>query len=356
MALLAPSMVAIGGSASTDESRVLDVQTFRVNVTSSGQHETLDQELSIDHAYLQIPDQARRLHLSVDWADGGPQQLRLEILPDSCLTLCQRPVAVIEGQGPLETTVNISQDADPLHVHATSSGEAKAAQPVEGTARFLAPVSERPAEPASTAPTGIPSQAEPADRWSDGVIGLAGMGAAAAILLVALRSIANRLLPGVGLFSRFDRDELLDHPVRRRIVETVEDRPGIHLEAFVRRLDLGRGQLEHHLSQLVQADLLVEHESTGYRAYFRPAQLEPPLREALVRLKADGARDLLRAVADHPEAGIRELSRRTGLAPSTVSYHARRLEEADLVSIKRSSQAKELAPTQLARQALRMAD
>lgn len=138
-------------------------------------------------------------------------------------------------------------------------------------------------------------------------------------------------LVGAGLFSRIEDGKVLDHPTRRRIHDAITSEPGIHFQALARKAGVGRGALDHHLRKLLAADLVVLRRTPGYTCYFVKGSIDRRLADAAPNLRSGGSRAVLQAVASTPGQSSRDLAAALGLAPSTVSYHLKRLEEAGLV-------------------------
>jgi DNA-binding MarR family transcriptional regulator len=134
------------------------------------------------------------------------------------------------------------------------------------------------------------------------------------------------------LFSRIADDEVLDNPNRARILDLVRAQPGVHFQDLVRQAAVGRGTLEHHLRKLEAAGLVTIKRSKGYACCFPKGAVDRRLMEAAPVLRSEGGRAVLRAVAKRPGASSRDLAGHLGFAPSTVSYHLKRLESAGLVS------------------------
>lgn len=137
-------------------------------------------------------------------------------------------------------------------------------------------------------------------------------------------------LPVFGLFSRIRDDRVLEHPQRSRLMEAIRAEPGVHFQELARRLELGHGVLEHHVRKLVDAELVVVRRSSGYTCYF-PKATDRRMMDAAPMLRSGGSRAVLQAVAAKPGTSSRDLASHLGLAPSTVSYHLKRLETAGLV-------------------------
>ncbi len=139
-------------------------------------------------------------------------------------------------------------------------------------------------------------------------------------------------LVGAGLFSRIADAKVLDHPTRRRIKDAIEGEPGIHFQALARQVEVGRGTLEHHLRKLIEADLVTVRRAPGYTCYFPKGKIDRHLLDAAPALRSGGSRAVLQAVAAKPGTSSRDLAAHLGIAPSTVSYHLKRLETAGLVA------------------------
>ena len=92
----------------------------------------------------------------------------------------------------------------------------------------------------------------------------------------------------------------------------------------------------HHLRVLERNGRILARRSMGYTCYF-PAGARPAV--AAAAAKADGARAVLEALRAQPGLSGQEIAARTGLQPSTVSYHAQRLGDAGLLRPMRDGRA-----------------
>lgn len=168
--------------------------------------------------------------------------------------------------------------------------------------------------------------------------------------------LAYALLPAkfgaLGLFSRIGSGEVLDHPMRAQIASLVEAEPGIHFQEIVRRLDAGRGTTEHHLRKLLSANVVSAQVAQGFTCYFPKGKVDRHLMAAAPVLKSDGARQVLQCIQEQPGRAALDVAGVTGLTPSTVNYHLKRLVASGLVSNERRGRYLLLTPTPLGIQAL----
>ena len=181
----------------------------------------------------------------------------------------------------------------------------------------------------------------------------AASGAAAISLLAGLLYWLWPALKGapIGLFSRIEAPRLLEHPVRRGLVDAVEANPGIHYQALLRLVGGGKGATEHHLRKLVDAGLLVRHQGPGYTCFF-PPRTDHRVAAAVGLLKSGGARRVLAAVQQHPGVSSVQLAAMTGLDASTVSHHVARLAGAGLLEASKVGRTLSIRPTGIAGAAL----
>ncbi len=135
----------------------------------------------------------------------------------------------------------------------------------------------------------------------------------------------------LGLFSRVEDRVVLDLPARRRLYDSIQAEPGIHFMALARKADVGRGALDHHLRRLVAAGLVVVHKAPGYTCYFAKGAVDRTIVDSAPALRSEGSRAVFEAVRAQPGISCREVARRLGRSPSTVSYHLHRLQESGLV-------------------------
>jgi hypothetical protein len=174
--------------------------------------------------------------------------------------------------------------------------------------------------------------------------------AAAITLASALAGLLYWLWPSLkggsffGLFSRLRGPQLLEHPMRAKLVQIVQAEPGIHFQDLARRAALPNGTAVHHLGKLTKAGLLSARPLGRYTCYFPGAS---PDRVSLARapiLRSDGARRVYEAILGRPGLSGLELAGVVGLQPSTVNYHVQRLVECGLVLAAREGRSVRLSP------------
>tara|TARA_B100000029_G_scaffold297217_1_gene290395 strand:+ start:3027 stop:3680 length:654 start_codon:yes stop_codon:yes gene_type:complete len=129
----------------------------------------------------------------------------------------------------------------------------------------------------------------------DGLVALAG-GA------LGLGALLPAMLPPAAQGTLSAPRENWEHPVRARIMATLDLSPGIHFRELQRRLDAANGTLRHHLDVLVSDKSVTTMSVNGRTCYYAgaPAQVEI--------LLGTGVTDDARAASMLP-VGLSELQR-----------------------------------------------
>jgi len=126
---------------------------------------------------------------------------------------------------------------------------------------------------------------------------------------------------------------------RDRIASYVDRQPGVHFSALVRELDLGRGQVQHHVRRLRDDDAIVADSWFG-RTHYYPDEYDDWERGAIALLRRETARDvllwLLANGPGRPEAVADEID----IARSTLEWHLDNLIEGDLVAKRRDERGR----------------
>lgn len=117
---------------------------------------------------------------------------------------------------------------------------------------------------------------------------------------------------------------------REQLLAHVREHPGVHVSELGRQLELAQGQLQYHLKRLRDRDAVVADERYGRTHYFPPGY-DDRERRTLALARRETAREVLFVLLERDEVSAGELVTELDIARSTLSYHADRLVDADLV-------------------------
>lgn len=137
-------------------------------------------------------------------------------------------------------------------------------------------------------------------------------------------------------YSRFDDSDPLDHDVRGRLFEVVEDSPGVYLSEVSERTGVPVSTARHHVRVLEREGLVASAKVRGRRRFYPETDDDPALSAALNDEPTAG---LLDALARVGPASVSELAAELDRDPSTVTHHLTRLEEDGIVVRERDGRA-----------------
>lgn len=178
-----------------------------------------------------------------------------------------------------------------------------------------------------------PSQELPVDEgsspdWNEGLVwglSLGGVG------LLAVAGIAWFL--GVGGLRHIDQDNVLEHPMRRSLLDHVEEQPGVHLRELANRHGTAVTNTQWHLRKLEMAGLIKTEKVQGRRLYY-PTRGGVAVKEQALKNAASqnpNAQLILEHIASHAGSNQRAIAEALDMNPGTVRWHLRKMEAASLV-------------------------
>jgi predicted transcriptional regulator len=157
-------------------------------------------------------------------------------------------------------------------------------------------------------------------------------------LTLALAALA---VPAAGaLYRRLTRDDVLENETRQRILDLVEDRPGVTAAEVSEALDVHYRTARHHLEVLEEFGHVEAVELGARIRYFENHERYGDLAKRVVAaLGSETKRTVLMEIARRGGARSGELAEAAEVAPSTASHHLDDLEGKGLVEGRRRGRA-----------------
>lgn len=136
------------------------------------------------------------------------------------------------------------------------------------------------------------------------------------------------LAPWTGLYTRIDREDLLDHETRQAAYDLLKRRPGCSMAEIADALDVARSTARHHVRKLVDASL-IDHTTVGRSRIHYPAGRE---QEAVARhlLDNETRAQVAAELAGEPRS-LSEIAEALDLNAGSVHFHLDKLCGAGLV-------------------------
>jgi len=108
--------------------------------------------------------------------------------------------------------------------------------------------------------------------------------------------------------------------------------PGAHFSKIRDDLQLGTGETQHHLRQLVEEGTVESYADGDYRRFVPTGQFDEFERTSLSYLRRETPRGMLLTLLSNPDATGGDIADAIGVSRPTVSKYAAELEEAGLLS------------------------
>ena len=135
---------------------------------------------------------------------------------------------------------------------------------------------------------------------------------------------------GLFMMERAPEDALAS-PLRRRILDLVEARPGSPVTDLARRLSIHPVTLHYHLRRLEESDLVRSQLAGRRRVVFPVSAYVDENAEDRALLLEPTARRIALAILHRPNITITDLVEELHETPRVVYYHVKRLRDAGLV-------------------------
>jgi predicted transcriptional regulator len=130
------------------------------------------------------------------------------------------------------------------------------------------------------------------------------------------------------------RKKMLEVGIRQKLFTLISECPGIHFRDAQRRTKTATGNLSYHLEHLVKAGLLETVRDGKYLRYYACNEMSFEQKGILefVRRKTD--RHILLFLLQNETSTNEQLSEILHLSPSTISWHIKKLVDANILDAK----------------------
>lgn len=140
-------------------------------------------------------------------------------------------------------------------------------------------------------------------------------------------------------------DEIFESEIRKKIIEAILKQPGIHHNDLLRKCKTHRGQLQWHLSVLIQHNI-IRKEKLGQYSIFYPIYYEDQItdsKKSLLRSKQ--SRNILDLIESQPGIYSSKIAHCLNLKRNSVKYHVDKLLKNHMIFVKKEGRRKHLFPT-----------
>lgn len=127
-----------------------------------------------------------------------------------------------------------------------------------------------------------------------------------------------------------EKEKILELDSRKKIYEIVKKFAGCHFREIERKSALSTGSVKYHLNYLVKHSLIKEEKEGSYARYF-PIDFRSENKKLLGLLRQRSIRGILLFILTHKNCNHEQISVSVDLAPSTVSWHLKKLEKNNII-------------------------
>lgn len=169
-----------------------------------------------------------------------------------------------------------------------------------------------------------------------------GIATASTLLLIVL--VLVKLGVSFPLYSRLDREDLLDQPTRRAVYEVLDETEGRSLDELAEAADCSPSTARYHLQRLEDGGLVASAGIQAGHRWFATGSLSPEQMERRAALEVGNSQEVYDQLVDDPGASLSEVADAIGSSPPAVHQIVERLEDVDLVEKHRDGRQVALYP------------
>jgi len=119
--------------------------------------------------------------------------------------------------------------------------------------------------------------------------------------------------------------------IRRRLLDIIRSKPGIHFREILRESEMAMGELEYHLHVLEKMELVSKKPNTHYTRYFPAYELGPEDKKIMSLLRQPMLREILLYLIQEEKATHGDIKQEFSLIKSTVTFYMKKLEKSGIV-------------------------
>jgi predicted transcriptional regulator len=128
-------------------------------------------------------------------------------------------------------------------------------------------------------------------------------------------------------------NDVLELETRRKIYDLVAKNPGLHLSKIAKLLGMRISLVEYHLFYLEKNQLVVPVNESGYTRYYVKGKIGTEDKKVLALLRQDVPLRIVILLLKCDSSQHKELLQNLDVAPSTLSYHLKKLVKCGIISV-----------------------
>jgi predicted transcriptional regulator len=147
----------------------------------------------------------------------------------------------------------------------------------------------------------------------------------------------NNVIGSSAVITRFHNEQQEDDQlsdIHSKLIRYINEQPGIRYRELLRLSGLSNGVLTYHITNLEKSRQIIvdrnnKTKTTRYYSNYIPAEET----DIIGCIRNNSARQIILFILDHDSCTFNEIIEYTKKAPSTISWHLKRLKAAGVISI-----------------------
>jgi predicted transcriptional regulator len=128
-------------------------------------------------------------------------------------------------------------------------------------------------------------------------------------------------------------DEKLQDSIQSKLLKHIDEYPGIRYRELLRLTDLANGVLTYHLSLLERSTQIRVNRSKAKTTRYYPINITSEESEVIGYIRNEPVRRIILFILEHNICTFNEIVDYTNKAPSTISWHLKKLKDAGIISV-----------------------
>jgi len=125
--------------------------------------------------------------------------------------------------------------------------------------------------------------------------------------------------------------ELLNLSRRKTIFQYISQHPGTYIREMEKELSLSLGDLQYHLQQLENGELISSHDDGRRKRYFVKQEVKYIDRELLSFIQMKTPRRIIVFLLLHPQSSFREILAEFPFTKGALSFHLKKMMKANII-------------------------
>src|SRR5919199_5316746 len=129
-----------------------------------------------------------------------------------------------------------------------------------------------------------------------------------------------------------EKDRLSE--IQNKLIRFINAQPGIRYRELLRLFGLSNGVLTYHITNLEKSGWIVADRNINNKiTRYYPNNIPVEEADIIGHIRNNGARQIILFILDHDSCTFNEIIEYTKKAPSTISWHLKRLKAAGIISV-----------------------